>query len=134
MQRTGAEFVCHRVNVRSQRRRLSGFEEQNGGADVVANSGGGGAEEDVGEQAVAVGAHRNEVAAFLLDPFDDLAGGLAEGEFGLSRDSGGLEFGADFFQVGGVFGDLGTDCIRTIGAGRPIRPRRGGERAGYALV
>jgi hypothetical protein len=99
--------------------RLFRFEQQHGDGDAVANAGDGCTEEDVGEQAVSVGAHGDEIAAFLLDPFDDLAGGFAEGEFGLGGNSGRFEFGADFLEICGVFGDLGADGVGAVGAGGP---------------
>ena len=81
--------------------------------------GGGGAEEEVGEEAVTVGAHGDEVAVFFFDPFDDLVGGVAVGEFGVGRDAGGLEFGADCFEVGSIFGDFAADGVGAVGAGGP---------------
>ena len=71
---------------------------------LVLDSGGGGAEEDVGEEAVAVGAHGDEVASFLFDPFDDFVGGFAVGEFGFGGDAGGLEFCRGLFA--------GRRCLR----------------------
>ena len=47
---------------------LFGAEEEDGDGDTVADFGGGGAEEEVGEEAVSVGAHGDEVAVLLLDP------------------------------------------------------------------
>ena len=40
---------------------------------------------------MTVGAHRDQVAAFLLDPLDDLLGRVAIGQFRLGRNTGGLE-------------------------------------------
>ena len=56
---------------------------------------------------------------FLLNPFDDFARGLAIGKFGLSRNSGRLEFGANFFEVLGVFGNFGAHGVLAVGSGGP---------------
>ena len=66
---------------------LSGAEEEDGDSDVVADFRGGRAEEEVGKKAVAVGAHGDEVAMLFFDPFDDLVGRIAVGEFGVGGDS-----------------------------------------------
>ena len=83
------------------------------------DAGGGGAQEKIAQKAVTVGAHGDEVASFVLDPLDDLVGGLAVGKFGVGRDGFGLEFGLDFLQVSGVFDDFAADGVGTIGAGGP---------------
>jgi hypothetical protein len=61
---------------------------------------GGDAQEEVGQEAVAVGAHGDQVAAAFADPADDFGGGVAVGQLGLGGDAQGLEFDADGFQVG----------------------------------
>ncbi len=43
---------------------------------------------------------------FCSDPLDDFLDGIAIGEFGFGGDARGLKLGADFFQIGGVFGDF----------------------------
>jgi hypothetical protein len=55
------------------------FYQQDGDFDLVLDSVGGGAQEEVGEEAVAVGAHGYEVALFFFDPLDDFGGRVAEG-------------------------------------------------------
>ena len=64
-------------------------------------------------------AHGYEVAAFVLDPFDDLVGGFAVSKFGVGGDVFGLHFCLDFVEVGGVFDDLAADGVGTVGAGCP---------------
>ena len=68
---------------------------------------------------MAVGAHGDQVAAFFFDPFDDLVGGVAVGEFGVGGDAGGLKFGADFFKVGGILGDFAAHGVGAVGTGGP---------------
>ena len=81
---------------------------------------GGGAEKQIGEEAMAVGAHGDQVASFLLHPLDDFVGGVAVGQFRLGWECrAALKFGADILQIGGVFGDFWADGIRAVGSGGP---------------
>src|SRR4029077_16697133 len=56
---------------------------------------------------------------FFFDPLDDFGGWVAVGEFGFGGDPRGLEFGAYFLQIGGIFGDFPADCIGAVGSGGP---------------
>src|ERR1700680_5003065 len=96
-----------------------GAEEEHGNTDAVLDAGGGSPEKQIGQEAVPVGAHGDQVAAFLLDPFDDFLNRLTVRQLRLGGNAGGLELFPDAFQVGGVFGDLAADCIRAIGSGGP---------------
>ena len=73
-------------------RPFAGAKQKNGDADAVLHSGSGGAEEEVGEEAMAVGAHRDEIASLVFDPLDDLVGGFAVGEFGVRGNIFRLQF------------------------------------------
>ena len=75
--------------------RLTGAEKKDGHADAVLDAGGRRAQEEVSEEAVAMSAHRDQVAAFVFDPPDDLVRGFAVREFGVSGDIFGLQFGLD---------------------------------------
>jgi len=66
-----------------------------------------------------MGAHGDEVTTFVLDPSNNLVGGLAVGEFGVGRNVGGLKLGLDLAKVGGVVDDFLTDSVRAIGSGGP---------------
>ena len=70
------------AGLMSPRYHSFGLQQQNWRADAVAYAGGGGSQENVGEKAVTVGAHGDEVATFLLNPLDDFVGRFAKGEFG----------------------------------------------------
>ena len=60
-------------------------------------------EKQVGQQAVPVRAHRHQVAAFLLNPFDDFPLRVAVGQFGLGGNAGGFKLGPDLVQIRRVF-------------------------------
>src|SRR6266478_4586756 len=81
-------------------------EQQHRRTDIVLHAAGGRSKKDIGKETVSVGAHGYQVAALLLDPFDDLAGWLAVGEFGLGGDVSGLELGPHFFQISSIFSDF----------------------------
>ena len=66
-----------------------------------------------------VSAHGHQVASFLFDPFDDLVGGFSVGQFGFGGNAGGLELFSDLAQIGGVFGNFGTDRVGAVGSGGP---------------
>ena len=51
-------------------------EQQHRHADIVLHASGGGAEEDVFDEAVAVGAHDHQVSALLLNSLDELRGSV----------------------------------------------------------
>src|SRR4051812_44196058 len=76
--------------------------QQDGDVYAVLDAVSGGAEEHVGEEAVAVRAHRDQVALALADPAHDLGGRVAEGELGLGGDAVGFEFLPHRFEVGAV--------------------------------
>ena len=60
------------------------------GRDAVLDAAGGRAQKKIGQKTVAVGAHRDQVAALLLDPLDDFVGRIAVGQLGLGGNAGGL--------------------------------------------
>lgn len=64
------------------------------------------AEEEIGEEAVAVGGHGDEVAVFIFDPLDDFFLGVAKGEFGVDGEAIALEFGLFFGEIGAVLADF----------------------------
>lgn len=130
MQWDGA--CCARLRLRGARRRrlfpdepesaavwLARAKEQDWDADAMLDPGGSGTQEEVAEEAVAVSAHGDEVTTFVFDPLDDLVGGFSVGQFGIGGDVGGLQFGLNFVEVGGVVDDLLTDGVGTIGSGGP---------------
>jgi len=78
-----------------------------------------GTQEEISEEAVAVGAHGDQVAPFVFDPLDDLIGGFSVGEFRIGVNSFGLQFGLDFLQVGGVFDDFAADGVGTVSTSGP---------------
>ena len=94
-------------------------EEQNWDTDAVLDSAGGGAQEEISEEAVAVSAHGHKVAAFVLDPFYDLIGGFAIGEFGVGGDVRGLHLCLNLVEIGGVFNDFAAYSVRAIGSRGP---------------
>src|SRR6202023_1600280 len=94
-------------------------QQQDRDVDAVLDTVGGDAPEEVGEEAVAVGAHRHQVAALLAHPADDLVDRIAVGELGLGGDARGRELGAHALEVGGVLADLRADRVGAEGARRP---------------
>src|SRR3984893_17441137 len=96
-----------------------GAEEEDGNADAVLDAGGGSAQKQIGKEAVPVGAHGYQIAAFLLDPFDDFLHWITVGQLRLGGNAEGLELFPDVVQIGCVFGDLAADRIRAIGSGGP---------------
>ena len=70
---------------------LFGPEKEDRHADAVLNATGRGTEKHVSKEAVSVGAHGDEVTAFLLDPFDNFLVGFTVRQFGLCGDTGVLE-------------------------------------------
>jgi hypothetical protein len=66
-----------------------------------------------------MGAHGNEVATLLFHPAHNLAAGIAEGKFGAGGNTSLLKFDQNLLEVGGIFGDLGTDGVATISARGP---------------
>ncbi len=103
----------------SARKASLGAEEEDGNTDAVLDAGGGSPEKQIGKEAVPVGAHGYQVAAFLLDPFDDFLNRITVRQLRLGGNAGGLELFPDVFQLGCVFGDLSADRIRAIGSGGP---------------
>jgi len=97
----------------------------------VLNPAGGGTQEEVGKKPVAVRAHGHEIAAFFFNPLHDLLDGVAEGEFGFDGNIHGLKLRADRLEVGGIGGDLRTDCVGTV---RPRRPAVGDVEQNDAAV
>jgi hypothetical protein len=60
----------------------------------------GAAEEDVAEEAVAVGGHGDEVAVLVAGGVDDLGGRISAGEFhGNESYSASAEFGGGFIEI-----------------------------------
>src|SRR5208337_5449083 len=94
-------------------------QKEHGDADVVLDAVGGGAAEDVSEKPVAVSAHGDEVATLLPHPFNDFVGRLAVSQFRVGGDAGIGEFGPHLDQVSRVFGDFGTDRVRSKGSRGP---------------
>src|SRR6185437_11063548 len=94
-------------------------QQQYRNADAVLHSVCSGAQKHVGQKAMAVGAHGHQVAALLLDPFDDLVGGLAIGQLRVRMDPFRLKFVAYFLQVGVVFDNFAADRVASIGPGGP---------------
>src|SRR5579864_477245 len=66
-----------------------------------------------------MGAHGNQVATLILDPFNDLVRWFPVGEFGLSGNVRGLQLGLNFAEIGGVVDNFLADRVRTIGSGSP---------------
>src|SRR5208282_3238524 len=94
-------------------------EKENGHADPMLNATGGCAKKDVRDKAVSVRAHRHQVAALLLDPFDDFISRLAVSQFRVSGNAGGLKLRPSPVQIRGIFGDLGADRVRSKGSCGP---------------
>src|SRR5271165_1408201 len=94
-------------------------EQQHGHADAVLDLSGGGAEKQVGEEAMAVGAHRHQVAALLLHPLDDLLNRFAVRQLGLNRNTKGLKLCSNLYQICSVFGDFRADRVRAVSASCP---------------
>jgi len=88
-------------------------------ADAMLNSAGGCAEKQVRQEAVPVGAHRDQAAAFPLNPFNDFCDGVAISQFGVRGNSHGLKLCPNSFQIRGVFGNLGANRIPPIGSRGP---------------
>src|SRR5436309_3886571 len=99
--------------------RSPGSQKQNWHADSVLHAVCGCAQKHVGKKAVSMGAHRDQIAAFLLDPLHDFVSGVAVGELGVSGNSCGYEFFAHAIQIRGVFGNLRTHGIGSVGPGSP---------------
>ena len=83
------------------------------------NSTGRGTEKQIGEKAVAVRTHCDEIAAFLFDPVDDFLDWIAICQFRLGGDTRGLKLCSNLLQVCSVLGDFRTDRIGTIGSSSP---------------
>jgi len=81
------------------------------------NPAGRGAEKKIRQEAVTVGAHRQQVAALFLNPSNYFIDGIAVCQFRLRGNVHGQELVADRVEIGRVFGDLGTDRIG------PVNPR-----------
>ncbi len=79
-----------------------GAQQEDRNLHRVADLVGGRAEDQVGQEAVAVGAHGDQVGAALLGELDDLVGGLAAQEGGVGGDAGAFEALAHLFEVGAV--------------------------------
>src|ERR1700704_6409265 len=103
----------------SARQASFGAEQEDGNTDAVLDAGGGSAEKQIGKEAVPVGAHSDQVATFLLDPFDDFLNRITVRQLRLGGNAGGLELFPDVLQIGCIFGDLAADRIRAIGSGGP---------------
>src|SRR6185312_437357 len=88
-------------------------------ADAVLHAVGGRPQKHVGQKAVSVSAHGDQIASFLLDPFNDLVGGFAESQFRIRGNSLFLEFLPHFLQVGGVFHNFAADLIASVCPGGP---------------
>ena len=99
--------------------RLTGAKEQDGDPDAVLDAGCGSAQEKIAQKAVAVGAHRDQIAAFIFDPLDDLVRGLSIGEFRIGGNISVLQLRLNVAEIGGVVDNFLTDGVRAIGSGGP---------------
>ena len=115
----GQKYMAQLLSIHFGIPELFGTEQKAiGNADVVLNAVGGCAQEQVGDELVAVRAHRHEITAVGVDPFDDFLGGIAVGELGERGDSGGLEFGLDVAEIGFVFPDFFAGGVGAVELGR----------------
>ena len=71
----------------------------------------GGAEKHIGKESMAMRAHCDQVATFLLNPFDDLGRRFAVRQFSLGRNPLGLKLCPNLLQIGRV---IGEDELRTL--------------------
>ena len=65
--------------------------KENWHANAMLDAAGRCAKKYVGQEAVSVRAHRHQIAALLLDPFDNLAGWITISQFRVSWNSGGFK-------------------------------------------
>src|ERR1700686_160518 len=68
-----------------------GAEQEHGNTDAVLDAGGGSTQKQIGKEAVPVGAHGYQVAAFLLDSFDDFIPWITVRQLRLGGNPEGLE-------------------------------------------
>jgi len=94
-------------------------QKQDRHADTMSHSRGCRAQKNVSQETVSMGAHRNQIAALLTDPFDDFFSRITVRQFSLRRDACGLKFGPDPFQICRIFRNFRTDGIGTVGSGSP---------------
>src|SRR5258707_15803285 len=87
----------------SARQASLGAEQEDGNTDAVLDAGGGSTEKQIGKEAVPVGAHGDQVAAFLLDPFDDFLDRITVRQLRLGGNAEGLELFPNLVQIGRVF-------------------------------
>src|SRR6266436_1198351 len=64
-------------------------------------------------------AHGHQVAALLPHPLDNFVHRFAIGQLGFGGNAAVLKLRSDLFQIGGVFGDFGTDRVRAVSSGSP---------------
>src|SRR5215475_3937276 len=68
---------------------------------------------------MAVRAHSYKIAAFVFDPFDDFARGIAVRHLSFGGDTVSLKLGTDFSQIRGILEYFAAHRVRTVGAGGP---------------
>src|SRR3990170_550719 len=84
----------------------AGFHEEDRNFGFVAYLRDGSSMDDVGEQAMAVGGHGDQVALFLTAYPEDLFGGFAHGMAQVDLEPFSTKLLLNFFQVGPVMSDL----------------------------
>src|SRR5262245_25430996 len=97
-------FIAQRRKglLRAQQRELLGSQQENRDLDQMSDFVGGRAVQNVGEKAMAVRGHRDEIDPLFLGGFDQLGRGIAHRQLGADRQAARDEVAPDLLEVGAI--------------------------------